>query len=138
MKANGADSRILDMLLTHPNLREEVAEFAVEVLRLALSMPEIRVQVAQYVTGAEIIEILGPVQSRQNEDASLPKPSIGRQQITAREAASMLRYHHRYFTRKAKDWGLTKIKMSRTSARYYLDEVEQLVTERAIKGRIEA
>jgi len=121
----------IEMLLTHPRGKEDVIIFITELFHQALACPEIQTEVVEAILEDTVASMHPLVEPPKEETKSV----LGRQQITAREAAGILRYHHRYFTRKAKAWGLTKIKMSRTSARYYLDEVEQLARDRGIKNR---
>ena len=124
-------------LVKHPAIRDDVVEFVTLILREALLVSEIRGHLAMTLSGKEIVEILKTTLSSQIEAPFNENHEVmGRQQITARDAAKILRYNSHYFSRKAKDWGLTKIRMSRTSCRYYLDEVEQLAVDRGIRRTI--
>lgn len=128
---------ILDLVIQHPAVQGDIPEFVTLILRQALSVAEIREQVVAAITGSEVVELLGEgISTGRKAALAEEQKGFGRQQVTACEAAKILRYNPRYFNRKAKDWGLTKIRMSRTSCRYYLDEIEQLAVERGIRKTV--
>lgn len=120
-------------MVQHPAVQDDIVGFVTTILHHALSDAEIREQVLATISETEIAGLIEANATDKNSAAAQKHETLGRQQITARDAAKMLRYNPRYFSRKAKDWGLTKIRMSRTSCRYYLDEVEQLAVERGIR-----
>ncbi|QYY35453.1 MULTISPECIES: hypothetical protein [Cerasicoccaceae] len=133
MKLQSDTSGFLSMLIQHPAIQGDIASFASAIIRQALTDSSIRRQVIDSIPKSEIIEIIGanaPVEK--SEKSNVPE-KLGRQQISGRDAARILGYNPRYFSRRAKDWGLTKIRMSRTSCRYYLDEVNRIAEERGIR-----
>lgn len=101
---------------------KETVDAAKRILSEALSNESVREMILNSLEESDILKLV---------ESNGHSP---RKQITAREAARMLSYNPRYFSRMARKWGLTKIKMSRTSARYYLDEVEQLAESRCLKS----
>ena len=136
MKATDSSSvhaGFFSLMLEHPAVQEDIAGFATLILHQALSVSEISDQVIASISATEIAEFVGANAPAREEVLPNEERVLGRRQITARDAAMILCYNPRYFSRKAKDWGLTKIRMSRTSCRYYLDEVEQLAVERGVR-----
>ena len=131
-KSNSPD--FFGMLIQHPAVQNDIAGFATAILHHALSVSEIREQIISSLEEAEVVQFVrGADRPREKKVNPSQEESLGRRQITARDAARIMGYNPRYFSRRAKEWGLTKIRMSRTSCRYYLDEVEQLAIERGIR-----
>ena len=125
----------LNLILQHPAIQDNITEFVTMILRQALSVSEIREQVVESISGTDIGELLsGKDSAQKKKPTNMDGEELGRRQITARDASKILRYNPHYFSRKAKDWGLTKIRMSRTSCRYYLDEVQQLAIDRGVRN----
>ena len=133
MKAS-EQSDFISTLIGHPLIRADVSEFVTALLHQALAVEEIRTEVISALSCQEIVDLVERVPVQAAKDEKTEVDVIGRRQITARDAAKILGYNPRYFSRKSKDWGLTKIRMSRTTCRYYLDEIEQLATERGIRA----
>ena len=131
------DSGFFGLLIQHPEMQDKVVDFTTSILAYALRDSEIRGEVLAAISESELVGLFEGSTSAQPDERSIEsEKSMGRQKITARDAAQILRYNPHYFSRKAKSWGLTKIRMSRTSCRYYLDEVEQLAADRGIREEI--
>lgn len=61
--------------------------------------------------------------------------SVPRQQLSTKEAASLLGYHPKTLLKNASKWGLTKIYMSQTNVCFYQDEIVKLAKSRSYNGR---
>ena len=124
-------------LLSHPLLQSDVEDFIDELLDGALQNPDIRSHLIERFQERHLIGLIKDTPTPTVDHSNNPSPnkSEGRITITARQAAKILGYHPKYFSRKARDWGLSKIYMSCRSCRYYLDEIDNLTKSRTVASK---
>lgn len=70
-----------------------------------------------------------------SHDRSQTSESLPRQQLSTKEAATLLGYHPKTLLKNATKWGLTKIYMSKTNVCFYQDEIVKLAKNRSYSGR---